>query len=192
MDDAINKLIALIYNFRQSVGPWLDEQTAECLAVYWFIATANDSIDGASAGRLANNLAPRLTAESWSAWRGNEAGFQSRFQEMCQAMMVGKQAAMAMGAGSASPQDQQTLFVMNVAKSALATAGGDDTDASAVESVMRQLGELHSKAWPIIRTMGRPKPVTPIANQGSTGCLLAIMIGAMLVAASAVGAATWL
>jgi len=183
MDDALNQLIGLVRGYRQSVGRWLDEQTAECLAVYWFIATANDSIDSTSAGQLADRLTPRLIAESWSSWRGDEAGFQSRFQEMCQAMMIGKQAAMAMGAGSASPQDQQTLFVMNVAKSALATSGGDDTDASAVESVMRQLGELHSKAWPIIRTAGRPKPVHVAAGSQSTGCLVAIAVGVLVVGA---------
>lgn len=192
MDDALNQLTGLVHGFRQSIGHCLDERTAECLAVYWFIAIANDSIDSTSAGLLANRLTPRLIAESWSSWRGDEVGFQSRFQEMCQAMMIGKQAAMAMGAGSASPQDQQTLFVMNVAKSALATADVDDTDASAVESVMHQLAELHSKAWPIIRTAGSPKPVTPIFNQGGTGCLLAIMIGVLLTTVSAVGAAIWL
>jgi len=191
MEDALNKLIGLVSCFRRTVAPRLDGQTAECLAVYWFIATANDSIDSASAGRLANNLGPRLSGELWSSWFGDEAGFQSRLLDMCQAMMAGKKAVMAMGAGSASPQDQQTLFIMNVAKSALATTGRDDTDAPAVESVMRQLGELHAKAWPIITTVGRPKPVSHVANQDRTGCLLSIVIGAMLLVVGAVGAATW-
>jgi len=99
---------------------------------------------------------------------------------------------MAMGARSAPVQDQKALFELNVAKSALATAGRDDTDEQNVASVMRQLGELHAAAWPIIRTAGRPRPMSHVTNQEKTGCLLLIIIAVTFLIMSGVGAAVWL
>ena len=188
MEDPLDKLVGLIPAFIQEVMPPLDGQIAECLAIYWFIAIANDSIDSDSAGQVADRIIPILAAKTWSIWHGNVAGFHTRFLEMCQAMAIGKRVAMEIGAGSASFQDQRMLFVMNVTKSALATAGLDDTDASLVEPVMMKLGELHAKAWPIVRTAGRPKSITPIAAHQGTGCLLLLTACTILLAGGAIAA----
>lgn len=72
-------------------------------------------------------------------------------------MKAGKDAASAMGAGSAYAQDQRTLFIMNVAKAALAVSGGDDTSEEQVTEVMTALGRLHEQVWPIVRSAGSPK-----------------------------------
>jgi hypothetical protein len=180
MDDVVNRLLRLVTPFRHSVRPLLDDGTAECLALYWMMVVANDSIDSSSAGELANRLIPGLIAEPWSSWCADAAGFHARYCRMCETMKMGKQVAMAMGAGSAPVQDQKTMFEINVAKSALATAGRDDTDQQNILFVMRQLGELHAVVWPIIRTAGRPRPMSPPSNRDKTGCLLLTVISVAL------------
>lgn len=188
MDSALGSIVALVPAFKRSVVPPLDDGIAECLAVYWTIATANDSIDSASASQVAQRIIPLTIGQPWSFWNGREAAFQARFKAMCQAMIVGKQAAFAMGAGRASAEDQRTLFVMNVAKAALASSEKDDTDEASVVSVMERLGEFHGKVWPIVRTAGQPRPMTPVAAQQGTGCLLLLASG-IGVALAAVGIA---
>lgn len=174
--------------FKRAVAPPLDDGIAECLAVYWAIATANDSIDSTSATQVAQQIIPLTIGQPWSFWNGREAAFQARFTAMCQAMMVGKQAAFAMGAGRASAEDQRTLFIMNVAKAALASSDKDDTNESSVVAVMERLGEFHEKVWPIVRTAGQPRPVTPVVAQHGTGCLVLLASG-VGIAVAAVGTA---
>lgn len=188
MDSALGSIVALVPAFRRSVVPPLDDGVAECLAVYWTIATANDSIDSASASQVAQRIIPLMIGQSWSFWNGRDAAFQARFKTMCQAMMVGKQAAFAMGAGRASAEEQRTLFIMNVAKAALASSDKDDTNEASVVSVMERLGEFHEKVWPILRTAGHPRPITPVVAQPGTGCLLLLVSGIGL-AVAAVGIA---
>lgn len=185
MDSALGSIVALVPAFKRSVVPPLDDGIAECLAVYWTIATANDSIDSASASQVAQRIIPLTIGQPWSFWNGREAAFQARFKAMCQAMMVGKQAAFAMGAGRASAEDQRTLFIMNVAKAALASSDKDDTDEASVVSVMERLGEFHEKVWPIVRTAGQPRPMTPVVAQQGTGCLVLLASGMGVVVAAA-------
>jgi hypothetical protein len=158
VDSHLDAIVQLFPEFKRSASPPLDSGIAECLAIYWTIATANDTIDDASAGRIAEKLIPLTLAQSWSEWNGNHMGFQERFASMCQGMMAGKQAAFAMGAGQASAEVQQNLFVMNVAKAGLASSGLDDTNEQAVLGVMNCLGQFHEKVWPHIRAAGTPKP----------------------------------
>jgi hypothetical protein len=168
MDSALGSIVALVPAFKRSVVPPLNDGIAECLAVYWTIATANDSIDSASASQVAQRIIPLTIGQPWSSWNGREAAFQVRFKAMCQAMVVGKQAAFAMGAGRASAEDQRTLFIMNVAKAALASSAKDDTDETSVVSVMERLGEFHEKVWPIVRKVGQPRPMTSVVAQQET------------------------
>lgn len=185
MDSALGSIVALVPAFKRSVVPPLDDGIAECLAIYWTIATANDSIESASASQVAQRIIPLTIGQPWSVWSGREAAFQARFKAMCQAMMVGKQAAFAMGAGRASAEDQRTLFIMNVAKAALASSDKDDTDEASVISVMERLGEFHGKVWPIVRTAGQPRPMTPEVTQQGTGCLMLFASGIGIVVAAA-------
>lgn len=177
MDSALHNIVALIPAFKRSVVPPLDDGVAECLAAYWTIATANDSIDSGSASQVAKRIVPLIAGSPWSSWSGDESAFMARFQSMCRTMMIGKQAAFAMGAGRASAEDQRTLFAMNVAKAALAASDANDTDEATVLAVMSRLGEFHEKVWPLVRTAGQPRPVTAtIARQG-TGCFALIAVG---------------
>lgn len=188
MDSALGSVVALVPAFKRSVVPPLEDGIAECLAVYWTIATANDSIDSTSASQVAQRIISLTIGQPWSFWNGREAAFHTRFKAMCQAMMVGKQAAFALGAGRASAEDLRTLFIMNVAKAALASSDKDDTDVASVVSMMERLGEFHEKVWPIVRTAGQPRPMTPVVAQQGTGCLLLLASG-IGVALAAVGIA---
>ncbi|MCA9287202.1 MAG: hypothetical protein KDA05_01375 [Phycisphaerales bacterium] len=191
MDNGLEQIVALVPAFKQSVVPPLDDGIAECLAVYLTISTAHDSIDSASASRVTRQIITQTIGQPWSFWKGREVAFQERFRLMCQAMMVGKQAALAMGAGRASAEDQQMLYVMNVAKSALASCDKDDTDEASVVSLMERIGRFHERMWPIIRTMGEPRPITPPGSPQGTGCLVFLASGVGLLVA-ATGIATWL
>jgi len=177
IDSALDNIVALIPAFKQSVIPPLHEDVAECLAVYWTIVTANDSIDSTSATQIAQRIIPLVISQPWSFWYGYELGFQARLVTMCQTMIVGKRIAFAMGAGRASPAEQRALFIMNVAKAALVSSGEDDTNEESLYAIMEHLGEFHEKVWPIIRSAGTPRPMTPVAVQQQTGCFVMLISG---------------
>lgn len=160
MDSALQHIVALIPAFKRSVVPPLDEGTAECVAIYWTIVTANDSIDNASASEVLRRIIPLMIDQRWSFWNGREAAFQARFMAMCQATAFNKHAALLMGADQGSREHQQTLSVMIVAKTALASSGKDDTNEASVVSLMEWIGEFHEKLWPILRTAGQPRPMS--------------------------------
>lgn len=154
---AAEQIVGLVPAFQRSVQDRLRGDVAECLVVYWAIATANDSIDSAPSSRLSGELIPAAVASPASSFGGDQHRFETLFQEMLSIMKAGKDAASAMGAGSAYAQDQRTLFIMNVAKAALAVSGGDDTSEEQVTEVMTALGRLHEQVWPIVRSAGSPK-----------------------------------
>jgi hypothetical protein len=55
---------------------------------------------------------------------------------------------------------------------------------TAQRSIMERLGEFHEKVWPIVRTAGQPRPMTPVVAQQGTGCLLLLASGIGVVVAA--------
>jgi hypothetical protein len=86
---------------------------------------------------------------------------------------------------SQSPEDQRTLFIMNVAKAAMVSSDTDDTDEASVVAVMERLGEFHEKLWPIVRSAGQARPMTPVVAQQGTGGLVPLVSGVGVAVAAA-------
>lgn len=153
-ESKLQAIVDQVASFKAAASPVLNAGVAECVAVYWILSMARDVLAQESFDEINDRLCPLLMTQAWSRWHGNEPAFHTSFTALCQAMLIGKQAAYAMGAGRESAEVQRTMFFMNVAKSALAESGRDDTSEEMVTSLMRELWSFNEAVLPHVRAVG--------------------------------------